>query len=239
MPELSLPDLFPLPRSLYLSGAVRVARELLGKALVHDSAEGPASGIIVETEAYAGPSDAACHAFGLVSARPGHRTEAMFRVGGHAYIYLIYGMHHCFNVVSGPEDVPEAVLIRALEPLFGLELMERRRGTKDRRKLCSGPGKLCQALGISRDQNGRDLTEGALFVAEGRRIPDSSVAATPRINVDYSGEAAGYPYRFVVEDSPFLSTRRFLKKCRSDRSSGEGGHRASFVAKQNLLFIEP
>ena len=177
------PDLSPLPRSFCLRGAVETARALLGKVLIHRASEGTAGGIIVETEAYAGPTDAACHAFGIPAARPGHRTEVMFRAGGYAYVYLIYGMYHCFNVVAGPEGFPEAVLIRALEPRFGLGLMRKRR---------------------------TDLTSGTLFLAEGESIPDARVAATPRINVDYSGEAAGYPYRFAVKDSPFLSTRRFL-----------------------------
>ena len=204
------PDLSPLPRSFCLRGAVETARALLGKVLIHRASEGTAGGIIVETEAYAGPTDAACHAFGIPAARPGHRTEVMFRAGGYAYVYLIYGMYHCFNVVTGPEGFPEAVLIRALEPLSGVEFMERHRGTRDARKLCSGPGKLCQALRISREQNGTDLTGETLFLTEGESIPDARVAVTPRINVDYSGEAAGYPYRFAVKDSPFLSTRRFL-----------------------------
>ena len=207
-----MPDLPPLPRSFYLRGAVETARALLGKVLVHRTAEGAAAGIVVETEAYAGPADAACHAFGIPAARPGHRTEVMFRAGGYAYVYLIYGMYHCFNVVAGPEGFPEAVLIRALEPLSGVELMERHRGTRDARRLCSGPGKLCQALRISREQNGTDLTGEKLFLTEGESIPDARVAATPRINVDYAGEAAGYPYRFAVKDSPFVSTRRFLGK---------------------------
>ncbi len=213
MPERPPSGLSPLPRSFYLRGAVEVARDLLGKLLVHALPEGLAAGVVVETEAYAGPADAACHAFGLTSVRPGHRTEVMFREGGYAYIYLIYGMHHCFNVVAGHEGFPEAVLVRALEPCLGLELMGARRRTDDARKFCSGPGRLCGALGLSRAQNGADLTENGLFLAEGgegKSVPDARVAATPRINVDYAGEAAGYPYRFAVKDSPFLSTRRFL-----------------------------
>lgn len=212
MPDRPPSELFPLPRSFYLRGAVETARDLLGKLLVHDGPEGSTAGVVVETEAYAGPTDAACHAFGIPAMRPGHRTEVMFRIGGHAYVYLIYGMYHCFNVVTGPEGFPEAVLIRALDPRLGLGLMRGRRGTDDVRKLCSGPGKLCRALSLSRRENGADLTEGSLFLADRETIPDARVTATPRINVDYAGEAAGYPYRFVVKDSPFLSTRRFLGK---------------------------
>lgn len=212
MPDLPSLRVSPLSRSFYLRGSVEVARDLLGKLLVHTLPEGLAAGVVVETEAYAGPTDAACHAFGLTAARPGHRTEVMFRRGGYAYVYLIYGMHHCFNVVTGPKGFPEAVLIRALEPRYGLGLMGQRRGTNDSRKLCGGPGRLCRALGIVRERNGTDLTGETLFLADGDPIPDARVAVTPRINVDYSGEAAAYPYRFAVKDSPFVSTRRFLKK---------------------------
>lgn len=135
----------------------------------------------------------------------------MFGDGGHSYVYLIYGMYNCFNVVASVGDEPEAVLIRALEPLEGIELMARRRGTDDVRKLCSGPGKLCIAMGIARDLYGADLCEGkGLYLTKGIAVPKEHIAATPRINVDYAGEAATYPYRFVIKDSKYLSTRRFV-----------------------------
>lgn len=204
-----------LRREFYLDGAVRVARGLLGALLVHRGPEGTVAGRIVETEAYAGASDAACHAYGRTGPTGAHRTDVMFGEGGHAYVYLIYGMYDCFNVVAGREGQPEAVLIRALEPVEGISLMCGRRGTDDVRKLCSGPGKLCMALGITRALNGEDLCRGAhLFLARGECPPDAQVSATPRINVDYAGEACAYPYRFVVRDSAFLSTRRFLPRLR-------------------------
>ncbi|MBQ9564658.1 MAG: DNA-3-methyladenine glycosylase [Synergistaceae bacterium] len=217
----------PLPREFYLGDTKAVARALLGCLLVRDSAprgglptdprggfpagEGRAAGIIVETEAYLGKTDAACHSVGLDAPKPGHRTEAMFREGGRAYVYLIYGMYCCFNVVTRPEGIAEAVLIRALEPVEGLSLMRERRGLSSdkgyEKKLCSGPGKLCQALDITRADNGTDLTGGPLRILRGTPVPDSRVAATPRINVDYAGADALLPYRFVVKDSPFLSVR--------------------------------
>ena len=205
-----MPD--ALPSAFCRKDAVRAARGLLGCVLVHETAEGPASGVIVETEAYAGRTDAACHSFGMDAPRPGPRTEVMFRAGGCAYVYLIYGMYCCFNVVTGPEGSPEAVLVRALAPTDGLELMRRRRGVSDERRLCTGPGKLCQALGITRAENGLLLTGGPLRIEAGAPVPDAGVAVTPRINVDYAGPDALLPYRFVVRDSSFLSTRRFLPR---------------------------
>jgi DNA-3-methyladenine glycosylase len=205
-----------LERRFYLSGAVTLARELLGMILVRELPEGVASGRIVETEAYAGSSDAACHAYGRAARDPAHRTSAMFEAGGHAYVYLIYGMYHCFNVSANAADEPEAVLIRALEPMEGLPLMASRRGVAERelaresglKKLCGGPGKLSMALGITSGCNGMDLTLGRnLFIARGTRPPDSEIQATPRINVNYAGEAALYPYRFVIARSAYLSTR--------------------------------
>ena len=203
----------PLSRDFYRGDAVSVAKGLLGKVLVSLSEGQRTAGIIVETEAYAGRGDAACHSYKRAAPSPAHRTNAMFMDGGHAYIYLIYGMYHCFNVVANAVDEPEAVLIRALEPLDGLPLMARRRGTEDIKKLCSGPGKLCNALAITKEQYGADLcAEGNLYITEGIEIPEGDILATPRINVDYAGEAALLPYRFVIRNSKFLSTKRFLKE---------------------------
>jgi DNA-3-methyladenine glycosylase len=200
----------PLEREFYQAGAVETARNLLGMTLARRSPEGTASGVIVETEAYAGHSDAACHSYKRPAPSPEHRTNIMFGPGGFAYVYFIYGMHCCFNVVANAPGFPEAVLIRSLEPRGGVELMQTRRGTGDARKLCGGPGRLCQALGITMSDYGADLCGGELFIARGDRIPDAEIAATPRINVDYAGEASALPYRFVVKDSKFLSTRRYL-----------------------------
>jgi DNA-3-methyladenine glycosylase len=201
-----------LPRDFYRRDAVAVARGLLGAILVKRSAEGEASGVIVETEAYAGHDDAACHAFKHHAPPPGHRTRVMFGDGGYAYVYFIYGMHNCFNVTANLAGKPEAVLIRALEPAEGVDLMRARRNAQDVGNLCRGPGKLCQALGITQGDYGRDLCGDELFIVEGSPVPDENALATPRINVDYAGEASAYPYRFVIKDSKFLSTRRYVPR---------------------------
>lgn len=187
--------------AFYLGDTVELARHLLGKLLVHDTPEGVTGGMIVETEAYVGSLDKACHAWQNRSAR----TEVMFHAGGVAYVYLIYGMHHCFNVVTGPEGEGNAVLIRALEPVLGVDLMKRRRGTASERNLCSGPGKLCQALAITRADYGADLRHGSLRILEYRNIPTSEIAVSARVNVEYAEEAARFPWRFTVRDNPFVS----------------------------------
>ena len=165
-----------------------IARELIGCTLVSISGEGTTAGRIVEAEAYLGKADSAAHAF---RGRVDGRTEVLYRQGGYAYVFLIYGMYSCFNVSTGPEGVPECVLIRALEPLEGIELMRSRRGREKLTDLCSGPGKLCQAMGISREQ------------------PDDvpEIAATPRINVEYAAEHKAMPWRFVDKNSRYLSVK--------------------------------
>jgi DNA-3-methyladenine glycosylase len=182
---------------------VELARKLLGCLLVHRTSDGVAGGMIVEAEAYVGAIDKACHAYRNRS----ERTEIMYHGGGYAYVYFIYGMHHCFNVVTGPEGEGNAVLIRALEPVIGLELMQRRRNTKSVRNLCSGPGKLCQALAISKNEYGLDLcaTDSPLRLICYRHISDAQIVATPRINVAYAEEAAAWPWRFYVKDNPYVS----------------------------------
>ena len=150
-------DYKPLEREFYMTGAAEAARRLLGMLLVRRADEGCASGIIVETEAYAGHSDAACHSYKRPAPAGNHRTNVMFEPGGYAYVYLIYGMHCCFNVVTNTPEYPEAVLVRALEPVEGIELMRERRGVPDIGNLCGGPGKLCKALGITMADYGADL----------------------------------------------------------------------------------
>jgi DNA-3-methyladenine glycosylase len=186
-----------LPRAFYLQPTLTAARRLLGKILVHDTAEGVTAGRIVETEAYRGPADRAAHS------RGGHRSarnEVMYGPPGHAYVYFVYGMHHCVNVVTQPVDVPEAVLIRALEPLTGIDLMRMRRALPDGAvwRLCRGPGALCRALGIDRALNGADLVRSRLRVLAAPEIAPSRVARTPRIGVGYAGADAARPWRFVV-----------------------------------------
>jgi DNA-3-methyladenine glycosylase len=201
-----------LGRKFYLSDAVTAARELIGAEIVRRSPEGIVSGIIVETEAYAGNTDAACHSYRRFFESPGHRANVMFGPGGFAYIYLIYGMYCCFNVVTNEPGVPEAALIRAIEPKRGVDIMRSRRGAQDLKNLCSGPGKLSIALGITRELYGKDLCGDELFIERKDPIPDERVAITRRINIDYAGEAALYPYRFAVRNSKYLSTRRYIDK---------------------------
>ena len=190
-----------LPREFYLRDGLTVARELIGKKLVTRLPEGVTGGIIVETEAYMGALDAAAHSYRGKT----ERTKIFYGAGGFVYVYLIYGMHLCTNVVANVENVPEAVLIRALEPVDGVELMRRRRGRKNLRELCSGPGKLSQALGVTKNFYGADLCGEEIFIET--TDFQAQVAATKRINVDYAGAAADYPWRFVAAGNEFLSVK--------------------------------
>ena len=193
---------------LVRGGALAVARRLLGARLVHESHEGRTVGRIVETEAYLA-DDAASHSF----RGPTGRNRAMFLGAGHAYVYRIYGLHLCLNVVTGRAGHGEAVLLRALEPLEGIELMAARRGTDRLRDLCSGPAKLAQAMGVRPEHDGADLAHGRL-----RLIPESGgtrpeVAVTPRIGIT---RAADRPLRFLVAGSPWLSRPGAPREARLD-----------------------
>ncbi|MBR1647866.1 MAG: DNA-3-methyladenine glycosylase [Selenomonadaceae bacterium] len=188
-----------LPREFYLRDGLTVAHELIGKKLVTNLHDGLTGGIIVETEAYMGAIDAAAHSYkGLTE-----RTKIFYGAGGFVYVYLIYGMHICTNVVANVENFPEAVLIRALQPTDGIELMKIRRGKKNLRELCSGPGKLSQALGVTKNFYGADLCGDEIFIET--TDFQTEVAATKRINVDYAGEAANFLWRFVAVGNKFLS----------------------------------
>lgn len=178
-------------------GTEDVARALLGTWLVHDSPEGRTVGRIVETEAYLGRLDPASHAY----RGPSARNRAMFGPAGHAYVYFIYGMHHCLNVVTAREGVGEAVLLRALEPLEGIDLMEARRGTRSLRALCSGPAKLVSAMGVTRAHDGADLRSGPLRLVAAEKPPER-VRCGPRVGIT---KAADLPLRFHLEGSPFVS----------------------------------
>jgi DNA-3-methyladenine glycosylase len=191
-----------LARDFYEQPTLEVARQLLGKHLVRKHAEGVTIGRIVETEAYIGPEDKACHA---AKGRTG-RTEIMFGAAGHAYVYLIYGFHHMLNIVTEHVDQPAAVLIRAVEPLAGVELMQARRGTHERHNLCSGPGKLCKAFAVDRTLNGDDVCGSVLYIEDcGESI--AKIATTPRIGVDYAGRWKNKPWRFIVKGNEFVSKR--------------------------------
>lgn len=188
-----------LPRNFYGRPVVQVARDLLGKVLIHDGSGGVAGGMIVETEAYLGLDDAASHAYRGVT----RRTEVMFGPPGHAYVYFIYGMYECVNIVAESTGTAGAVLIRALEPLLGIELMQRRRpGAKRLRDIASGPGKLTLALGITRALNGVDVTKGALVVRERRGAETFDIITGPRIGIT---KCAELPLRFTIGGSEFVS----------------------------------
>lgn len=191
-----------LSAAFYAGSAAAAAPLLLGKLLCRRSPEGLTAGMIVETEAYCGPEDDAAHSFG---GRRTARTEAMFGPPGRAYVFSVYGMHSCFNVVTAAEGSPQAVLIRALEPVEGLELMAARRGLSDPLLLCSGPGRLCQALAIGREQYGLDLCGQELYLAEYRDLSPSEICVSPRVNVDYAAEYRDRLWRFFVKDSPYVS----------------------------------
>ena len=199
----------PLGRSFYLQPTLRVARALLGKVLVHDTPEGRTAGRIVEVEAYRGPRDRAAHTAG---GRRTPRNETMWGPAGRAYVYFIYGMHYCVNVTTQPPGVPEAVLLRALEPLEGIDLMRARRGLPEGPvwKLCRGPGALCRAIGLTRAQDGADLVHSRLRIVDAARTPTSRIARTARIGVAYAGTDALRPWRFLVRGSFAVSGRRLL-----------------------------
>jgi DNA-3-methyladenine glycosylase len=192
-----------LPREFYAQPVLIVARQCIGKILVHRTAEGEAAGRIVEAEAYRGPLDLAAH-----SRRGLHtkRTTAMFGPPGHAYVYLLYGLSWAMNIVVASEGKPHAVLIRALEPVRGIELMTRRRGKPaSSRELTNGPGKLTSALAITGADYGRDLCGDELFLEDESGTPRGKIGRSPRINVDYAGEWAALPWRFYEKDNRYVS----------------------------------
>lgn len=191
-----------------------IARELLGKVLVTELNGITTTGRIVETEAYAGVQDRASHAYG---GRRTARTEVMFGKGGTAYVYLIYGIHHLFNVVTNKKDVPHAVLVRAIEPLTGIDSMLERSG-KERwdYTLGKGPGNVSKALGINTRYTGWDLTGNDIYIAaDGFTPPADTILATQRIGVDYAGVDALLPYRFILKDNPYVSGKRINNKLMS------------------------
>ena len=190
-----------LPRSFYAQSTLQVARKLLGKYLVRNHPDGKTVGKIVETEAYVGPHDLACHAAKGRTAR----TEVMFGPPGHAYVYFIYGVYYCLNIVTEEVGHASAVLIRALEPVEGIELMQQRRGTQKLHSLASGPGKLCLAMAIDKTLNGVDMCRGNILYVEDRGEPRPKIVARPRIGVDYAGKWKDKPWRFLIRGSEFVS----------------------------------
>lgn len=196
-----------LQRLFYQRDTITVSRELLGKILVHESSQATTAGRIVETEAYLGPEDQAAHSSG---GRRTARNEIMFGQKGYAYVYFIYGLYHCFNVTTGKTPgKPEAVLIRALEPVQGEDIMAKRRGTKQRKNnnLTNGPSKLCIAMNISRSQNKTDLTSPPLYIKDAPAVPQKNIAKTTRVGIDYAGEWKYKPWRFFIRENKFVSAK--------------------------------
>jgi len=182
---------------------LQIAQQLIGKGLFTKSNGVTTGGIIVETEAYSW-KEKGCHAYG---AKKTQRNAVMFDDGGLAYVYLCYGMHHLFNVVTNKANVAEAVLVRALEPLVGIEEMKLRRGlTTLDRQLTSGPGKLTKALGINRTFNGKSLLNGEIWIDDlGTKISLRDIMASPRIGIDYAGEDAALPWRYTLKGNKWVS----------------------------------
>ncbi len=185
---------------------VQVAKDLLGKYLVTHFEGELTSGKIVETEAYRAPDDRACHAF---ANRRTARTEVMFAEGGHAYVYLCYGIHHLFNVVTGPPEMAHAVLIRAVQPVDNVELMLARRNMEAlERRLTAGPGALTEALGIRTAHTGLSLLDptGPIWLEDrGEVVLEENIVASPRVGVAYAGECAEWPWRFRIKNSQWTS----------------------------------
>lgn len=193
-----------LDRSFYQKPTLEVARNLLGKVLVRRLNGRNLAGKIVETEAYVGPHDLACHA----SKGKTKRTSIMFEEGGYAYVYMIYGFYFCLNAVTEPADHPSAVLIRALEPLDYQNIMRKlRKNPSQDTNVASGPGKLCMAMRIDKSLNGRDLTGNKLWI-EDRNLPVGRIVTSPRIGVDYAGEYKDKPWRFYIHGNPHVSRVR-------------------------------
>jgi DNA-3-methyladenine glycosylase len=191
-----------LARNFYEQLTVQAAQMLLGKYLVRVHPDGVTTGMILETEAYVGLEDKASHA----SRGQTPRNAVMFGPAGFAYVYVIYGMHYCLNAVTEHEGYPAAVLIRAVQPCEGLELMRARRRKEDIRLLANGPGNLCQAFGIERGLNGADLCGDILFV-EDRKVNPAEIVTTTRVGVGYAGPWKEMPWRFYIAGQPGVSKR--------------------------------
>jgi DNA-3-methyladenine glycosylase len=193
-----------LPRDFYTRpNVLTVARDLLGKLLVVPARDSTrVSGLIVEAEAYRGPLDRAAHSYG---GRRTKRTETMYGIGGTAYVFFVYGMYNQFNVVTNAKDIPHAILIRALEPVEGIELMRKRRQRHGDHNLTNGPGKLCIAMGIDRKLDAADLLGNRVWLEEGIGVKRANIASGPRIGIDYAEEWKDKPWRFWIRNNPYVS----------------------------------
>ena len=194
----------PLKQNFYTQDTIRVAEKLLGCYLIRKINTHTLIGRIVETEAYLGFKDSSCHSCnGLIT----ERTKAMYLKGGHSYIYFTYGMYYCFNVVTKTEKEPEAVLIRALEPITGLKEMKKNRKKEKLTELCSGPGKLCQAFHITKSLNAKNLTQNKkIYISKGENIQEMEVDT--RIGLSPHKDSAYWLLRFYIKNSPFVSIKK-------------------------------
>ena len=191
---------------------VEVAKNLLGKKIIRNISGNFFCAKIVETEAYLGLEDRACHSYG---GRITDRNKTLYLPGGHIYVYLIYGMYDLLNIVTRDEDHPEAVLIRGVEPLENLDGISKNRfgkayeelSTYQRKNLSNGPGKLSMAIGINRSLNGKVLSKDYLYIGEGEEVPEKDLVITKRIGIDYAGEDADLPLRFCLRDNPYVSKK--------------------------------
>jgi DNA-3-methyladenine glycosylase len=192
-----------LEPSFYLgNNVVKIAKELLGKVLYTRIGRRTTAGMIVETEAYSS-RERGCHAY---LRRRTSRNDVMFGEGGHAYVYLCYGIHDLFNVVTNEADEPEAVLVRALEPMEGIKWMLERMGTNTEKRITSGPGKLTKALGIDRRMNGLALWSDQLWIEDrGINVTRQAIVASARIGIDYAGQDALLPWRFTIKGNTWVS----------------------------------
>ena len=194
-----------LTKSFYLNkNVIDVSKKLLGKVLTTQKDNTITSGIIVEVEAYAGINDRASHAY---NHKRTQRTEVMYEIGGISYVYLCYGMYYLFNVITNGKNIPHAVLIRSLEPLDGIDIMEDRRKIKGKKyNLSNGPGKLSLALGINKKFNGESLLSNKIWIQDnGIKLSEKDILSGPRIGVDYAKEDAKLPYRFYIKDNKWIS----------------------------------
>ncbi len=196
-----------LQRSFYQRDTIIVSKDLLGKILIHESSQGPTAGRVVETEAYRGPEDQAAHSSG---GRRTARNEVMFGQKGRAYVYFIYGLYYCFNVTAGNvPGKPEAVLIRALEPVAGQNTMAKRRSLTKAKvvNLTNGPSKLCMAMSISKLQNNMDLTAPPVYIKDAPPISEEDIVETTRVGVDYAGVWKNKYWRFYIKGNNFVSVK--------------------------------
>jgi len=201
----------PLPRTFYARSAVALAPDLLGKLLMRELNGELLIGRIVEVEAYLGAEDAASHAF----RGPTPRNRSMFGPPCRAYVYLIYGVHHCLNIVTGPDRSGQAVLLRAIQPLAGIAPMRMMRGGAPDRDLTNGPGKLCQALGVDKQLDGHDLCLGKKLWLEDAPRPAEAICAGPRVGVRGDDAALSRPWRYFLKDNPFISRTPLNRACQT------------------------